>query len=75
MKAVIIMATPCSNRSDRNFRATRTSRKNTERQKKKKKLHPVEAQAETEHGMMVPMHGGAPLVVESGVGQPPECTG
>ena len=62
MKAVIIMATPCSNRSDRNFRATRTSRKNTERQKKKKKLHPVEAQAETEHGMMVPMHGGAPLV-------------
>ena len=43
--------------------------------KEKRKSNAVEAQAETEHGMMVPMHGGAPLVVESGVGQPPECTG
>ena len=43
--------------------------------KRKRKLHPVGAQAETEHGMMVPRHGGAPLVAESRVGQPPECTG
>ena len=33
------------------------------------KLHPGEAQTETEHGMMVLRHGGAPLVVESGVGR------
>ena len=33
-----------------------------------------EAQTETEHGMMVPMHGGAPLVAESVVGQPPQCS-
>ena len=26
-----------------------------------------EAQTETEHGMMVPMHGGAPFVAESGI--------
>ena len=32
-------------------------------------------QRETEHGMMVLRHGGAPLVAESRVCQPPQCTG
>ena len=42
----------------------RTQAEEQRNRKEKRKLHPGEAQTETEHGMMVLRHGGAPLVAE-----------